>query len=216
MLDFSYTGVIERSGIAPPAGALAAALDRVQGADRLWVDRASFKWVGAAVEAWAKRSGAELRPLPKVRGAPVLTGEPALLCVPDRAGFAPPDHWIQPADTIVIRHVFRAQGDLHEIRVDGPAGPPAHGPTRRGRRLAGRLRQIAGVTVIAGTHDAWCSFLQPGDPAVVLAKLAGDGIIGGEPLDLPEFAGGIGAVVPGTASDRDLDRYAAAVVRALT
>ncbi len=215
MLDFSYRGALERSAITPPEAELEAALHQIPPVARMWADRAGFGWVATTVDRWAKQTGTEIRPLPKVRGRPIISGEVALVCAPDRAGFAPPPDWTPPDRTIVIEHVFGPHGDLREIRIAG-ARPAAPMPSLRGgRRLAGRLRQVAGVTTLSDTHGAWCSFLQPEEPGVVLGALAEVGIVAGDPLDLPEFAGGIGAVVPASASDGDLDRYAGAVARAL-
>lgn len=215
MLDFSYRGALERSAVTPPQAELEAALHQIPPAARMWADRAGFGWVATIVDRWAKQTGTDIRPLPKVRGRPITSGEPALVCAPDRAGFAPPPDWTPPDRTIVIEHVFGPHGDLRQIRIGGarPAAPAP--PLRGGRHLAGRLRQVAGVTTLSDTHAAWCTFLQPAEPAMVLSKLAEDGITGGDPLDLPEFAGGIGALVPGAATDDDLDRYAGAVARAL-
>ncbi len=214
MLDFTYGGLLQRSGLTPPRDALNDALTALTTAPAIEVDRAAPAWVHATVAAWARSQGIAVRELVKVVGTPIDGDLPLVLSVPDRAGVVPSVDWKPPARSVVVTHRFRRDGALSEISLD-PRADPAVASLRRGTDLAKRLRQVRRVRRLDRTVGAWCAYIQPAEPAALLAAMGAGGIRAGDPLDLAEFAGGIAAIVPEDAADGDLARYIAALAAAL-
>jgi len=218
-MDYTYAGLVGRSVASTDHVDLEAVLGAASQSRRLRFDGASFPWVVARVRAWSKVAGVELLPLPKVAGLPVSDGDPVMVSVPDRAGRQPPSSWRPEVPATTVEHRFAGNGELAAITVvqtdAGEAFDISPPVAARGHDLARRIRQIPRVEPVFTVHGSWCVYRQPAATGGVLSGMAELGIAGGDAVDLPELAGGIAAIVPGSATDADLAAYAAALEQAL-